>query len=592
MDSTIAKLELYLAEGKIDLLIKESHKILKKKFHPLTAGNLGLGYLKANKPFLAIKYFTKLLRDHGDDLRVLHNLALAYRATGNIEKAIFFYKKSIHSKDIFYFSFTELIEIFYEKNMILEAKEVLAKYKEKIAPDLLFFYETAFFDLKFSNIGTFEYQLKKNFKILKDYEEAIRAKKNNFQLRNIMKNIPKYFPPTNLTSTFHMNDIVKFQKKYSEAMDFITDQFNVVKKINISNSSKKIKIAYASSLFKKHTITRLFKNWIFKLDRNKFDISIIDLNSERDDVYESLFKFANKTIVTNNSFEQNIEKIRNEKFDYLVYLDFHISREAVMMSNFQLAKKQAVTWGHPVTSGSKYIDFFLSSELMENKESEKKYSEKLVKLKNLSIFFESPKFFLNENIKFFFDSKFVNISNLQSSFKITPHEDEIYAEIINKSKNIKIFFLGSVINGHDQFLKKRICKFLHNKSDESRIGFLPRCNNNDFLNYVHYSDFLIDCLSWSGGNTHLEALSLDKPIITVEGNSLKQNHTTGLLKRINMECLIAKNNKDYLEKILLLASSPNLISQHKEEIQKNKSRLYEDMDSIISLENFFLNNLE
>jgi hypothetical protein len=44
MDSVIARLERYLAEGKIDLLIKESHAILKKNFHPLTAGNLGLGY--------------------------------------------------------------------------------------------------------------------------------------------------------------------------------------------------------------------------------------------------------------------------------------------------------------------------------------------------------------------------------------------------------------------------------------------------------------------------------------------------------------------------------------------------------------------
>ena len=59
-----------------------------------------------------------------------------------------------------------------------------------------------------------------------------------------------------------------------------------------------------------------------------------------------------------------------------------------------------------------------------------------------------------------------------------------------------------------------------------------------------------------------------------------------------MECLIAKNNKDYLEKILLLARSPNLVNQYKEEIKKNKSRLYEDMDSIISLENFFLDNLK
>ena len=115
----------------------------------------------------------------------------------------------------------------------------------------------------------------------------------------------------------------------------------------------------------------MYKNWIIKLDKNRFDIYIIDLNSEKDETYKEITDCAVETITTDKSLEENINFIRNKKLDYIIYLDNHISREASLLYNFQLASKQAVTWGHPVTSGSKYINFFLTSELMENSFSEK-----------------------------------------------------------------------------------------------------------------------------------------------------------------------------------------------------------------------------
>jgi protein O-GlcNAc transferase len=49
---------------------------------------------------------------------------------------------------------------------------------------------------------------------------------------------------------------------------------------------------------------------------------------------------------------------------------------------------QCTSWGHPVTSGFPTIDYFISSDLMEPANEEMHYSEKLVRLPNLSIYYE------------------------------------------------------------------------------------------------------------------------------------------------------------------------------------------------------------
>ncbi len=61
-----------------------------------------------------------------------------------------------------------------------------------------------------------------------------------------------------------------------------------------------------------------------------------------------------------------------------------------VLTSLRLADIQCTTWGHPVSSGFKHIDYFFSSELMEKNDSQKNYSEKLIKLPNLAIDFDLP----------------------------------------------------------------------------------------------------------------------------------------------------------------------------------------------------------
>ena len=49
---------------------------------------------------------------------------------------------------------------------------------------------------------------------------------------------------------------------------------------------------------------------------------------------------------------------------------------------------------------------------------------------------------------------------------------------------------------------------------------------------------ILDTIGWSGGNTSMEALYLNKPIVTLQGKSLRANHTAAMLKQINLDILI------------------------------------------------------
>tara|TARA_B100000963_G_scaffold360931_1_gene393928 strand:- start:686 stop:2479 length:1794 start_codon:yes stop_codon:yes gene_type:complete len=594
IEKKLQEILFLINHNKYKELIPKIHELLNKKYKSIQLyGNLGLSYLNLNKNYLAIKYFLKIKKIDKNDIRANHNLGLAYSRINQIENSIKYYSlalEKIKERPLFLITLIELLELLLINHKLDIAVKLIKKYNDKIPIDLKFFFDTAYLDLKFKDNKSFNENINNKEKIIDDYNSKIVENKE-FIISELNKAI-KFIPPTIFNTTFYLDNPKIILEKYYKIFDKITDNFNIQKSFSPSISkSKKIKIGFASSIFRKHTITKLYKNWIIKLDKNRFDIYIIDLNSEKDETYKEITNCALETITTNKNLEENINFIRKKKLDYIIYLDNHISREASLLYNFQLASKQAVTWGHPITSGSKNINFFFTSELMENNFSEKKYTEKLIKLKNISINYEKPNIKIDKKIKNFFDDNYINILNLQSLHKFQPYEDKVYAEILNKNNKINMFFIESELIGHSKIFKKRISQFLSNNNAQERIKFLPRCDNNTFYNYIYFSSFVFDCLSWSGGNTHLEALAFDKPIITMEGKSLKQNHTVGFLKRINQENLITCNERDYINKILELSNSKSLVSQSKNEISKNKSLLYQDMESVKSLEKNLINNL-
>ena len=62
----------------------------------------------------------------------------------------------------------------------------------------------------------------------------------------------------------------------------------------------------------------------------------------------------------------------------------------IKLASLRLAPVQATSWGHPTTSGLPSIDYFLSSELMEPPNADEHYTEHLIRLPNLSIYYTPP----------------------------------------------------------------------------------------------------------------------------------------------------------------------------------------------------------
>ena len=61
-----------------------------------------------------------------------------------------------------------------------------------------------------------------------------------------------------------------------------------------------------------------------------------------------------------------------------------------LLASLRLANAQCQTLGHPVSSCFKNIDYFISSELMENENSNKDYSEKLFTISGTGQCYEYP----------------------------------------------------------------------------------------------------------------------------------------------------------------------------------------------------------
>ena len=67
-----------------------------------------------------------------------------------------------------------------------------------------------------------------------------------------------------------------------------------------------------------------------------------------------------------------------------------MSIEFYFLSLIRLAKYQIMSWGHPETTGSESIDFFLCSENLISENSEKFYSEKFLIIDKLPMIYNKP----------------------------------------------------------------------------------------------------------------------------------------------------------------------------------------------------------
>ena len=523
----------------------------------------------------------KILDYYPKNLSVLRNLALAFYHDKSLENAEMMLKKIIKINKKEPQALVMLILILEKQDKTNETKNyidlglkenIIDKHWEVKKKLIL---PTIFEDLQ---------DIDDSRNDLSEYIQDVLDNNKKISL-NIDSQLIK---PVQFNLSYNQYNNLDLNKKCVKFFRKIYPQLNKTHHLkNIPNS--KIRIGFVSDYLTDHTIGKLFKGIILNLDKNKFDIKVFHTTKTKNGKIYQDFVDAEKNNQVNNfilpiKFEDKQKIITNENLDILFYPEIGLSLELYYLSFIRLATCQITSWGHPETTGIDTLDYFLTSKLIESKNSNEKFSEKLLYADFLPMYYYTPV------VKNELDIDILSKNNIyscpQTLFKIHPEFDLALGKILDEDKKAKIYFIKDSDN---VYYKKLLNRFTKNKKiDLDRINFIDNLSWENYINHCGQASVLLDPFYFSAGNSFYESMFYGTPTVTKPTEYTKSRLVLGAYNQMNIdEAPIVNTVDDFVAKAVEIANDKNLYDLKNSYKDKAKAMLYENKKVVSNLEDIF-----
>ena len=351
-----------------------------------------------------------------------------------------------------------------------------------------------------------------------------------------------------------------------------------------------IRVGMVSGYFRSHSVWKLFRGWVENVDKGRFVFFGYHTGRTTDqDTKEARHCFT-RFVEDIYSFEELCRIIRKDDLHVLIYPEIGMDPTTVRLAALKLAPVQCLSWGHPDTSGLPTIDYYLSSDLMEPTDADEHYSEKLIRLPNLSIYYtpiDAPEVAISRDM-FKIRPQSILYFCCQSLHKYLPQYDEIYPQIAQRLADCQFLFISNPSTVVTEQFRLRIKNtFDHfNMSADDYVIFLPYLDTGQYHAMNCLVDIYLDSIGWSGGNTTLEAIACNLPVVTMHGKLMRGRHSAAILTMMGMTETIAKTLDEYIELAVKLGKDSDWRQYISEKIKNNKHLVYRDRTCITALEDF------
>lgn len=352
----------------------------------------------------------------------------------------------------------------------------------------------------------------------------------------------------------------------------------------------KIRIGYVSNYLHSYSGTLWLTGWLRYHNHENFEIYCYYTGNQPDGITE---EFKNNSDIFYHipyNLEATCQQIAEDKLHILVFPEIGMDAPTMQMAALRLAPLQCTAWGHPVTTGLPTIDYFLSSELMEAENAQEHYSEKLVRLPNIGVSYPKPYIppVSKTRSDYQLPEEGVIYLSCQAPSKYLPQYDFVFAEIACRVPKAKFIFLrGALLQERLQRAFKTV-----NLNFEDYCIFLSIPERLDYLMINLLSDVYLDTFTWSGGNTSLEAIACDLPIVTCPGEFMRGRHTDSFLKMLGVTDTIVSNEAEYIDIAVKLGLNPTWRNDIAERMKQRHNNLYDDKGCVIGLEKFYKQVIE
>jgi predicted O-linked N-acetylglucosamine transferase (SPINDLY family) len=235
---------------------------------------------------------------------------------------------------------------------------------------------------------------------------------------------------------------------------------------------------------------------------------------------------------------------------------------------------QASYIGFLGSMGAEYIDYLIADEVIIPPQLRQFYSEKIIYLPsyqaNDSKRAPGEKYFAKSDFGIQED-QFV-FCNLNNVFKITQAIFDSWLRILKMTPNSVMLLYAENVEATKNLLEYAS----KNGVAPQRFILAERLARADYLARYKITDLFLDTTPYNAGTTASDALWMDVPVITLQGDSFPSRVASSLLTHLDLTELIHRSLASYEAQAIEIAAQPDKFLALKKKLisKKSSARLF------------------
>ncbi len=357
-----------------------------------------------------------------------------------------------------------------------------------------------------------------------------------------------------------------------------------------------IRVGVVSAHVHEHSVwNAIVKGWVEHMDRGRFELSLFHLGIRQDAETDYARSRAAHFEAGARPLRRWVDAISERRPDVLIYPEIGMDLTSAQLACLRLAPLQLAAWGHPLTTGLPTVDAYLSAELFEPPGAGEHYRERLIALPNLGCCYEPYRVEALDP-----DPAEPGIEPGAplllcpgAPFKYASGHDDVYPAIARALGACRLMFFELNPRGAREALIARLkAAFARAGLDYERyVIFVPPLVRPAFYGLMKRADVFLDTIGFSGFNTAMQAVECGLPIVAWEGRFMRGRFASGVMKRMKLDELVAKSEKEYIALAAKLAGDAAYRERIRARMVAARDALYGDKAPVRALEEFLMSEI-
>ncbi|MFT6905317.1 MAG: hypothetical protein ACJAS1_001972 [Oleiphilaceae bacterium] len=356
--------------------------------------------------------------------------------------------------------------------------------------------------------------------------------------------------PWMLCSYLDRNDRHEMKVSINKAMEkWLSKQIDtslekqIAKYITETSQVKHI-VVLSEKYDSKHAMYRSFHKPIMELKKH-YQVTLVTAPEAYDEISAKDFDNIIEIKDTAENISQIISKIVKLKPDLIFYPSLGMAKWTIPLCNLRLAKYQMMTYGHPSSAFSNFIDFGATSGFQKGPDYQNFMMEQLV-ITGPDTFMTRVHDYIPPVIKKN-NNNTVKIAVNSSIMKITPRFLNLCI-LLKQHSSVPIKFHFFLIKSNTAFEKS-----IYNKLGSHSVIHSPQ-PYNDYMQDLSNCNLSLGTFPFGGSNSNIDLVLLGIPkLVYTECSDLASYTDIATLKRLNLpDILFSSTEAEFLTNAIYL----------------------------------------